>query len=70
MAKFIQLLDKNNRDTLINVENISSVVIYKDPEEEVRIYQIGDDESYLTVHSTFDTLKEKLQLAVEIIDLR
>ena len=70
MAKFIQLLDKNNRDTLINVENISSVVIYKDPEEEVRIYQVGDDESYLTVHSTFDALKEKLQLAVEIIDLR
>lgn len=70
MAKFIQLLDKNNRDTLINIENISSVVIYKDPQEEVRIYQTGDSESYLTVRGTFAEVKEKLQLASEIIDLR
>lgn len=70
MAKFIELLDKNNRNTLVNVDNITSVVIYHDPEEEVRIYMIGDNASYLTVRESFEELKLKLQSVSELTDLR
>ncbi|OKS87047.1 hypothetical protein [Mucilaginibacter polytrichastri] len=61
MANFIELLDKNDRNTLINVDNITSVVIYKDPEEEVRIYLIGDKDSYITVKETYEELRQMLQ---------
>ncbi|NCD69994.1 hypothetical protein [Mucilaginibacter agri] len=61
MANFIELLDKNDRNTLVNVDNITSIVIYKDPEEEVRIYLIGDQESYITVKESYEELKQKLQ---------
>ncbi|WDF53409.1 hypothetical protein [Mucilaginibacter sp. KACC 22063] len=77
MARFIELLDKNNRNTLINVDNILSTVIYevqkedtKETEEEVRVYMIGDSESYLTVKETFAEFKEKLLSVAEITDLR
>jgi hypothetical protein len=66
MANFIELLDKNDRNTLINVDNITSVVIYKDPQEEVRIYLIGDKESYITVKESYEELKGKLQDWIKI----
>lgn len=66
MANFIELLDKNDRNTLINVDNITSIVIYKDPEEEVRIYVTGDKESYVTVKESYEELKEKLQDWIKI----
>ena len=66
MANFIELLDKNDRNTLINVDNITSVVIYKDPQEEVRIYMIGDKESYITVKESYEELKGKLQDWIKI----
>ncbi len=66
MANFIELLDKNDRNTLINVDNITSVVIYKDPQEEVRIYLIGDKESFITVKESYEELKGKLQDWIKI----
>ncbi|WCT14655.1 hypothetical protein [Mucilaginibacter jinjuensis] len=66
MANFIELLDKNDRNTLINVDNITSIVIYKDPQEEVRIYLIGDKESYITVKESYEELKGKLQDWIKI----
>ena len=69
MAKFIELLDKNNRNTLINIDNILSVVIYHEPEEHVRIYQTGGADSFLTVKESFDEVKQKLQSASEVITL-
>lgn len=66
MANFIELLDKNDRNTLINVDNITSVVIYKDPKEEVRIYLIGDKESFITVKESYEELKGKLQDWIKI----
>jgi hypothetical protein len=66
MANFIELLDKNDRNTLINVDNITSVVIYKEPQEEVRIYLIGDKESYITVKESYEELKGKLQDWIKI----
>jgi len=66
MANFIELLDKNDRNTLINVDNITSVVIYRDPQEEVRIYLIGDKESYITIKESYEELKEKLHDWIKI----
>jgi hypothetical protein len=66
MANFIELLDINDRNTLINVDNITSVVIYKDPQEEVRIYLIGDKESYITLKESYEELKGKLQDWIKI----
>jgi nucleoside-diphosphate-sugar epimerase len=66
MAKFIELIDKNNRNTLVNVDNIASVVIYKDPEEEVRIYFLGNDESYITIKETYAEIKEMLKAVTDV----
>jgi hypothetical protein len=66
MANFIELLDKNDRNTLINVDNITSVVIYREPHEEVRIYLIGDKESFITVKESYEELKGKLQDWIKI----
>jgi hypothetical protein len=66
MANFIELLDKNDRNTLVNVDNITSVVIYKEPQEEVRIYLIGDKESFITVKESYEELKGKLQDWIKI----
>ncbi|GAB2690314.1 hypothetical protein GCM10027037_11600 [Mucilaginibacter koreensis] len=66
MAKFIELIDKNNRNTLVNVDNITSVVIYKDPAEEVRIYFLGNDDSYLTIKETYAEIKEMLKVVTDV----
>lgn len=68
MARFIELTDKNNRNTLINLDHIISIVIYKAPEEEVRIYQTGDSDSYITVKESYLEIKEKLKGVAEILD--
>jgi hypothetical protein len=59
-AKFIQLTDKNDRPALINVNNITSVVIYTNPDEEVHVYVIGDRQSYVTVKEDYETVKQKI----------
>ena len=68
MAKFIELTDKNNRNTLINLDHIISIVIYQDPHEEVRIYQTGDSESFITVKESYLEIREKLKGVTEILD--
>lgn len=57
---FIELTDKNDRPVLINVSNITSVVVYNTPNEEVHIYVIGDKESYVTVKETYKEVKNKI----------
>lgn len=66
MAKFIELVDVNNRNTLINIEHITSVVIYMEPQETVRIYLNGDNESYITIKETYAELKEILKGVTEV----
>jgi len=68
MAKFIELTDKNNRNTLVNLDHIISIVIYQDPHEEVRIYQTGDSESFITVKESYLEIREKLKGVTEILD--
>jgi len=57
---FVELTDKNDRPALINVNNITSVVVYTTPNEEVHIYVIGDKESYVTVKETYEEVKNKI----------
>ncbi len=59
-AKFIELTDKNGRPALINVNNITSIVVYTDPDPMVHIYVIGDSGSYVTVKQTYDEVKSKI----------
>ncbi|WP_462265608.1 hypothetical protein [Mucilaginibacter sp.] len=66
MAKFIELIDVNNRNTLINVEHITSVVIYTDPQEIVRVYLNGDNESFITIKESYNELKEMLKAVTEV----
>ncbi|CAM3655908.1 hypothetical protein MUGA111182_01660 [Mucilaginibacter galii] len=56
---FIELTDKNGRPALINVNNITSVVVYTDPEM-VHVYVIGDNQSFVTVKETYDEVKAKI----------
>lgn len=56
---FIELTDKNNRPALINVNNITSVVVYTDPEL-VHVYVIGDNQSFVTVKESYDEVKAKI----------
>ncbi|MVN92338.1 hypothetical protein [Mucilaginibacter aquatilis] len=59
---FIELTDKNDRPALINVNNITSVVVYTTPNEEVHVYVIGDKESYVTVKENYDEVKRKIAM--------
>lgn len=61
-TKFIELTDKNNRPALINVHNITSVVVYTDPEL-VHVYVIGDNQSFVTVKESYDEVKAKIASA-------
>ena len=61
-AKFLELTDKNDRPALINVNNITSVVVYTTPNEEVHVYVIGDKESYVTVKETYDEVRAKIAM--------
>jgi hypothetical protein len=56
---FIELTDKNDRPALINVNNITSVVVYTDPEL-VHVYVIGDNQSFVTVKESYDVVKAKI----------
>lgn len=56
---FIELTDKNDRPALINVNNITSVVVYTDPEM-VHVYVIGDNQSFVTVKESYDVVKAKI----------
>ena len=56
---FIELTDKNDRPALINVNNITSVVVYTDPEM-VHVYVIGDNQSFVTVKESYDEVKAKI----------
>jgi hypothetical protein len=71
-AHFIELLDKNNRNTLINLDHITSMVIYHNEkeEEEVRVYLTGDKDSFITVKETYSQLRERLSGIVEVSDFR
>jgi len=57
---FLEFTDKNDRPAMINVQNITSVVVYNTPQEEVHIYVIGDKESYVTVKESYDEVKAKI----------
>lgn len=57
-VKFIELTDKNGRSALINVNNITSVVVYTEPEERVHVYVIGDNQSFVTVQESYDEVKQ------------
>lgn len=57
--KFIELTDKNGRPALINAHNITSVVVYTDPEM-VHVYVIGDNQSFVTVKETYDEVRAKI----------
>ncbi|WP_345955705.1 hypothetical protein [Mucilaginibacter sp. PAMB04168] len=63
-ARFIEVTDKNNRPAIINVNNITSVVVYTNPDEEVHIYVIGDRESYVTVKESYTEIKQKILTVV------
>jgi len=56
---FIELTDKNDRPALINVNNITSVVVYTDPEL-VHVYVIGDNQSFVTVKESYEEVKAKI----------
>ena len=66
MAKFIELIDKNNRNTLVNVDHITSVLIYFDPEEEVRLYLTGDNESFINVKESYEEIKQMLTAVADV----
>jgi hypothetical protein len=61
-TQFVEFTDKNDRPALINVRNITSVVVYTTPNEEVHIYVIGDKESYVTVKETYDEVRQKIAM--------
>jgi hypothetical protein len=56
---FIELTDKNDRPALINVNNITSIVVYTDPEL-VHVYVIGDNQSFVTVKESYEEVKAKI----------
>jgi hypothetical protein len=56
---FIELTDKNDRPALININNITSVVVYTDPEL-VHVYVIGDNQSFVTVKESYEEVKAKI----------
>ena len=60
--QFLEFTDKNDRPALINVRNITSVVVYTTPNEEVHIYVIGDKESFVTVKETYDEVRSKIAM--------
>jgi uncharacterized protein YlzI (FlbEa/FlbD family) len=59
---FIELTDKNGRPALINIRNITSVVVFTDPEL-VHVYVIGDNQSFVTVKESYDEVKRKISTA-------
>jgi hypothetical protein len=59
-ATFIELTDKNDRPVLININNITSIVVYTEPEERLHIYVIGDSQSFVTVKQTYEEVKLKI----------
>jgi len=61
-TQFLEFTDKNDRPALINVRNITSVVVYTTPNEEVHIYVIGDKESFVTVKETYEEVRRKIAL--------
>ena len=61
-TQFLEFTDKNGRPALINVRNITSVVVYTTPNEEVHIYVIGDKESFVTVKETYDEVRSKIAM--------
>lgn len=63
-AKFIELTDKNGRPALINVNHITSIVVYTEPEERVHVYVTGDNQSFVTVKENYDQVKQMV-MAVE-----
>ena len=60
--QFLEFTDKNDRPALINVRNITSVVVYTTPNEEVHIYVIGDKESFVTVKETYEEVRRKIAM--------
>jgi nucleoside-diphosphate-sugar epimerase len=61
-TQFLEFTDKNDRPALINVRNITSVVVYTTPNEEVHIYVIGDKESFVTVKETYEEVRNKIAM--------
>ncbi|MFD1257800.1 hypothetical protein ACFQ3S_13410 [Mucilaginibacter terrae] len=61
-TQFLEFTDKNDRPALINVRNITSVVVYTTPNEEVHIYVIGDKESFVTVKETYEEVRSKIAM--------
>ena len=61
-TQFLEFTDKNDRPALINVRNITSVVVYTTPNEEVHIYVIGDKESFVTVKETYEEVRRKIAM--------
>jgi hypothetical protein len=62
-AKFIELTDKNGRPALINVNNITSIVVYTEPEERVHVYVMGDNQSFVTVKENYEEVKNMVMAA-------
>jgi hypothetical protein len=63
IAKFIELTDKNGRPALINVNNITSIVVYTEPEERVHVYVMGDNQSFVTVKENYEEVKQMVMAA-------
>jgi uncharacterized protein YlzI (FlbEa/FlbD family) len=61
-TKFLEFTDKNGRPAMVNVSNITSIVVYNNPDEEVHIYVIGDKESYVTVKESYEEVKRKIAM--------
>ncbi|WP_342645137.1 hypothetical protein [Mucilaginibacter sp. CSA2-8R] len=62
-AKFIELTDKNDRPVLINVNHVTSIVVYTEPEERVHVYVTGDNQSFVTVKESYDQVKQMVMAA-------
>ncbi|WP_158826372.1 hypothetical protein [Mucilaginibacter lacusdianchii] len=62
-TSFLEFTDKNGRPALVNPRNISSVVIYTEPDEQVHIYLIGDNEAFIRVKESYDEVKRKIASA-------
>jgi hypothetical protein len=65
---FVELTDKNGRPVIINVNNITSVVVYTDPEL-VHVHVIGDNQSFVTVKESYEEVKRILQTAGQLYKL-
>jgi uncharacterized protein YlzI (FlbEa/FlbD family) len=61
-TNFVEFTDKNGRPAMVNVSNITSIVVYNNPDEEVHIYVIGDKESYVTVKESYEEVKKKIAM--------